>query len=507
MRALRTLLLCLAALVALPVAAATAATYPKVKKIAPMQAAVGQTLTITGSGFLPGRSKNTVVFKRDGRPAVFVKAATATRTKLTVVLPAKLDRFLAAAPVRFRVRILARRFGRSFTPLAASPRLGRATTPLPTTPAPTPPPAALTDCDLDGTPDGADAHDDQDQLPDTLEAQLGTDRCLSDTDGDAMQDGWEYRSAVDLNRESCPAVEYPTPCEPVRPYPRKRPYPNPLDPADAGIDFDGDFLTSSLEHAAWLRRADRNLTALWYSDGLQASQDANPADGCRGTVVPAPLGGLFPLAPSSVPFYTLDLNLNGCLDDRERDEDGDHLTNFTETRGILSGPSWVEDRYKEPAFPVVYAGTNWLDEDSDGDGVVDGFDDQDFDDFWNVEEQYRGTRSSKEPDPEETAPPAGAEKLPWRDTGVRTGLWVAPFNPCLPSPRSRTCPQAREFDSKVYMPFLAPDTTRTGWPIQRWPLYGEPFFAGYVSGVEQWVSPGYAQTMPPAHPIPRSGPR
>jgi hypothetical protein len=526
-RALRILLLCLAALVALPATAATAATYPKVKRIAPMQASVGQTLTITGSGFRPGRGKTTVVFKRDGQPAVFVKATTATRTKLKVLLPAKLDRFLAPAPIRFRVRILARRFGKRFTPLGASPRIARAATPAaPMTPATVPGPApqaptAPADCDADGTPDAIDAHDDADQLPDTLEAALLTDRCLSDTDGDGMQDGWEYRSAADLNQASCRPFEYPTPCPSATPYPTKKRYPNPLDPSDASIDFDGDSIPAGFEHQAWLRRADRNLQSLWYSDGMQASQDdpADPFDGCRGMRVPPALGGLFPLTPAQEQAYGLDLNRNGCLGDLERDEDGDHLGNYVELRGPLSAPSWWAKEYDEPAFALPYEGTNWLDADTDGDTIGDAFDDQDFDDFWNVEELGRGrpTVADREDDP--TTDIDEAEDQTGLDTGDDSGLWVNPFNPCLPAPAARTCPDFYEFDQDLPMPFAGREAkTEQRFPKPRWPLYGAWLYAfpnRYAptmtpaqqalvprSAREQWTGMADAdQQLPPAHPL------
>ena len=35
---------------------------------------------------------------------------------------------------------------------------------------------------------------------------------------------------------------------------------------------------------------------------------------------------------------------------------------------------------------VVWSGTSWLDGDTDGDGIYDGMDDQDHDDYWNTEE-------------------------------------------------------------------------------------------------------------------------
>ena len=41
--------------------------------------------------------------------------------------------------------------------------------------------------------------DDDDLLSDTLETAIGTDPCVADTDGDSVEDGYEYQSAQDLN--------------------------------------------------------------------------------------------------------------------------------------------------------------------------------------------------------------------------------------------------------------------------------------------------------------------
>ena len=49
-----------------------------VTSIRPMTAQVGDTLEIRGKYFIRGRNKNTVVFKRDGGKAVFVKAKVGT---------------------------------------------------------------------------------------------------------------------------------------------------------------------------------------------------------------------------------------------------------------------------------------------------------------------------------------------------------------------------------------------------------------------------------------------
>jgi hypothetical protein len=105
-------ILCLAAVPAAnAVAARRGAARPTITSIGPASVAVGDTLTIHGRGFLPGRARNSVSFARAGRPAVSVKAGTATRTRLRVVVPRALARYLSdTQPTRFRVRVRARRF-------------------------------------------------------------------------------------------------------------------------------------------------------------------------------------------------------------------------------------------------------------------------------------------------------------------------------------------------------------------------------------------------------------
>src|SRR4029078_4928762 len=51
---------------------------PVVTRVTPMQVAIGQKLEIRGRYCLRGRNKNTVVFKRPGGKAIFVKAAIGT---------------------------------------------------------------------------------------------------------------------------------------------------------------------------------------------------------------------------------------------------------------------------------------------------------------------------------------------------------------------------------------------------------------------------------------------
>ena len=123
------------------------------------------------------------------------------------------------------------------------------------------------------------------------EADLKLDPCLADTDGDSVEDGYEYQAAVDLNHY--------TGTQPL-PYPGKRPYPNPLDPADgtpSGTDYDDDGLLLREEFllAALLGRRQSaapptrsRSSGLLYSDGLQ-----------RSAVVSSPVEPLARAGPST----------------------------------------------------------------------------------------------------------------------------------------------------------------------------------------------------------------
>jgi hypothetical protein len=461
----RTLALALLAFaVALPAAAdaATARTssVPMVSSVAPLNVAIGDQLTIRGRGFRAGKNKNTVVFKRDGQRAVFVTAGESTTTQMRLAIPAKLSAYLSrrtggtARPTRFRIRILAARFGRAFTstklspvisdpgPASASPSTGvkvvttggqQVTTPVSTN----------QDCDADGVPNVTDPDDDNDLLSDALEVSLKLNTCNPDTDGDGMTDGWEYQSAIDLNGAGCNAPAYPTPCVPPTPYPWKVAYPNPLDGNDGGFDFDGDWIPDFQEYQAWANHPghDLSITGMWYSGGLKSSQDPI-ADSCVGMPIPAP-------RPPFTQQYAdrMDENGDGCLNDAERDEDSDMLSNGDELSTELMSIDWWTQVYDQehPFTHVTYSGTNWLDGDTDGDGRYDGMDDNDNDDFWNAEEIVRGRPS----------------QINNVSTGINTGLWVNPFNPCLPNRQSRTCPVGVPLGGQAWSPF---DNPATQWP-------------------------------------------
>jgi len=376
----------------LPAGAAHAASTPVITKVSPMQVEVGQTLKITGRGFRSGANRNIVAFKRSRQPAVFVKVPTATTHQLTLPVPDKLLPFLTdasgkAVVVRFRLRVLSKRFGKSFTATKLSPRVGPpgsnsgTAAPAPTT-GPGAPSAAAT-CGAVITSETNDA--DKDGMSDALETRVKTDPCKLDTDGDGVSDGFEYESAIDLNSRALP-------------YPGKKPYPNPLDSTDAGYDFDQDSLTLTEEYALWMFTTGGKFP-LTYSDG---DQDTNPA------------GSNTPVTPETA---SLDINHDGFITDDEKDADGDLLTNFDETHGRLKISWWASQYPTEGQYTATpLAETSPVDPDSDGDGVLDGADDQDHDGWTNLDEIDRG-----------------------HDFGGGTRYWVHPFNPCLPDYNSRVC--------------------------------------------------------------------
>jgi hypothetical protein len=359
-------------------AATTRTTYPSIAKIDPLNLGIGETMTISGRGFLPGKDRNTVVFKRDGKRAIFAKAVSATSSKLKVVVPEKLRPFLntragAEIPTKFRVRILARRFGKAYTALSASPVVAPVARTVvgpdgSTSPNGGPPP----DCDGDKVIDDLDNDDDNDHMSDLFEASIRTDRCKVDTDGDSLSDYWEYQSALDLNLRALP-------------YPGKRPYPNPLF-ADQNVDYDGDGMVGWQEHAMWVRYAGGG-PVLNYSDG---TQNSDPTAG---------------------------------LTDDLRDVDADGLANQVEANGAMTKAYWKIFFEEEIPYPVEYADLDFLDADSDGDGRLDGEDDLDHDGYPNIDDF---DRSKPLPDKFNAAAPAEPR-------------WVQPFNPCLPDPESPTC--------------------------------------------------------------------
>jgi hypothetical protein len=421
-RLLATSILALLALCAVASPALARTPRPVVTSFSPAQVPVGGTLVIKGKNFRSGARNNRVFLSRatDGK-SVRVRPKKASKTRIEVVVPSSITKFLDKDPAtqkdqatRFQIAIFTTVLGPK-TKKSRSPIILPAGS-LPSTPGNpvvvTPPPAP--DCDADGTPDATDTDDDNDGLGDDVEARIHTDPCKPDTDGDGIGDAYEYYSSLDLNANPN--------------YAGKRPYPNPLDAADAATDFDGDGLSQADEYTASVLLNQAKSAPLAYSDGNQQS------------VAPANAGAM-------------DLDENGRITDEEKDVDNDGLPNWLElAKGdnapvAASGCAFADsdDGSGYGAYANIYTdcGTgrmpngntfgklgattltggaapafsnvnnlNWLDADSDGDGTTDGADDEDYDGVSNLEEIAAGT-----------------------DT-----FFSDPKDPCDPNPESRTCP-------------------------------------------------------------------
>lgn len=482
----------LGALVVPATAGAATKKTPVITKVTPKTAYVGTKLTITGKNFKRGKATNSVLFRRDGGKALFVKADVSTTKKLSVVIPKTLEKYMKSkggTPIatRFRVRVLSAKLTKAFTATKSSPVIAPEQIGSGVSDGAGVPTAPDGDCDSDGIKNSVDPDDDNDLLADTLELGLKLDPCVADTDGDGVEDGFEYKSAVDLNND-----DYQRPNSAI-PFPVKTHYPNPLF-KDADNDYDGDGLTLSDEYRLWKytyevnQTATRTLAPLSYSDGTQYS--LSELDGGNGVRRPTMLAsgytppvsfqnwafanGYRQISLRSVPGLIQDPRVEGTLgivdifdvarngspvtdywnldgdlyvSDDERDEDGDGLVNYHEVAGPMS-PDWWEACYSEEApYPIKYAGTKAYDADSDGDGILDGADDQDFDGVPNAMELSRHMAANR-PAPRIQC---DAQAVGYDTTVPRQAL-VNPFNPCLPDRYSRTCPLHPVIGQK-YPPF------------------------------------------------------
>jgi hypothetical protein len=422
-----------AAVLAIPAgtAAAKAPKYPVVTKVTPMKVGVGDLMTISGRGFRAGKNKNTVVFRRAGQRAVFVKAENATTTKLTLHVPLKLQAYMPVennqpVPSVFAIRVISKRFGQKFTGKSLSPTVGPPGTGI-TAPGTTGP-SAYEQCLATAQANPA-GDEDKDSLSNGLEKGVGTDPCRADTDTDGLTDGWEYQSALDLNSRAYP-------------YPGKKPWPNPLDPTDTTSDFDGDGLQAWQEFQLF-----QYVGSPFLPDGSLGAY----SDGTQNTTGPIPTAG-------NPALQALDLDGDGNLTDDERDADSDGLSNMVEYNNEGKQDWWTKVYSQEkPYFWRVFAETSPIDPDSDGDGVLDGADDQDADGYDNYTEMELARPDS--------------------------GLFVNPFNPCLPDPYALTCSRYLPIDTgSVYAPFSTPNWVGSvvplTWPAPTPPASGQTFWNG-----------------------------
>jgi hypothetical protein len=462
---------------------------PVVSKVAPKNAYVGEKLTIRGHHFRRGVNKNTVAFKRSGAKTVFVKADKATTKMMVVTLPKRLEKVLVVkngtpTATRLRVRVMAYKFGKRFTSRSKSPFVSPERPEAPDKPTAVDPNA---DCDGDHVLNKNDADDDNDLLSDVYEHSISKllDTCKADTDEDGVEDGYEFQSARDLNDDEDQNANAYTP------YPRKLPYPNPLDGTDAATDHDGDDLTLMEEYRLWKVTGPRTLERLNYSAGEQFSRSTRAggtgvrqpnlaaagydkqaaflswanSHGYRNVMLSPPnttnwwdnraqveIRDFDRDGDSNETATYYDFFPDGFLSDSERDEDADGLTNWAETRGCLgegsAGQAYWTGLYKEETkYYLSYQGTALDDPDTDGDGILDGADDQDHDDVPNVMECSRSLAADM---PEDGLPLPNP--IPARP---QTGF-VNPFNPCLPHPWSRACKRILPFE-KAWAPFNPQD--------------------------------------------------
>jgi hypothetical protein len=356
-------ILAVTAVAAMAASAFAATPRPVVTSFSPAQVAVNGVLVLKGKNFGAGVTKNRVFFYRasDGK-AVRTRPRKATKTRMEVVVPAAITKFLAdngrggKKATRFQILIFTK---------VAGPKTAKSRSPiiLPAgaVPAPTggglPPGATAADCDGDGTPNTTDTDDDNDLISDDVEAKIGTDPCKADTDGDGIQDGFEYFSALDLNGSNLP-------------YPGTKPFPNPLDGSDAAKDFDRDGLTDSEEFAAWMKFGGHSLP-LNYSAG--------------------------------------NANTGGTADGND-DADGDGLTNKQELAKDPADPFNPGRKADVPGLLQL----DWLNADTDGDTINDGADDQDHDGLSNIEEITKGDdgRVTDPEDPASGSPDCDADGIP-----------------------------------------------------------------------------------------------
>jgi hypothetical protein len=392
------------------------------------------------------------------------------------------------APARFRLRVLTSKLSRRFTSAKDSPTVG------PRKPKVVAPPVAPPDgdCDGDGVVNSVDNDDDNDLLSDATEKTLGTDPCKGDTDGDGVEDGYEWQSAIDLNNDDYQNVNT------ILPYPGKRPYPNPLF-KDGDVDYDGDGLSLGTEYDLWKytytvnHTATRTLSPLSYSDGAQYSlSHLQNGTGVRvpdmpvtsysppqtfanwasvsgygaiydfdhdGTVRTDPLDAWNNAGQLLAEKYYWNLDGDNFVSDDERDEDGDGLTNYDEFGGRMQPGYWAGCYSGEAPYPIAYAGTSPVDADSDGDGILDGADDQDHDDVPNIAELSRNMAAGSVHPPQwgSTDCKAATNATAYADfDGNGDPIYqgrVNPFNPCLPNPYSRTCERHPNMNGTAYPPF------------------------------------------------------
>ncbi|MBK5230202.1 MAG: hypothetical protein JJE27_03410 [Thermoleophilia bacterium] len=289
---------------------------PSIVRVKPRDAAVGDKLRITGKNFVKGKKKMRVLLQRGGSKRRFTVRGTATSSKsMTFVVPDITADLPTAQSTSGTVTT-------SAVPAVYRIRLISkygigAQSKIGVSPTLGPAPSAAGDTSAAGDCDA-------DGVPNSTD---------TDDDNDLLSDALE----VTIGTDTCNAdtdgdsvsdyYEYRVAFEfnggPVLTYAHNTPYPNPLVP-DSGVDHDGDGLTMLEEYQAWQSTGGR--MDQFYDDASQTSITA------------------------------------GVTDDNQ-DVDHDLIPNLVELRKFGTG-----------TYPL-----DWLANDTDGDGLCDGLDDQDHD--------------------------------------------------------------------------------------------------------------------------------
>src|SRR5215212_9303771 len=384
-----------------PVASAkkSNAAKPQITRVTPMRLKIGSLFTIRGKSFKSKARRNTVVFQAPNGRTVLVKPRRAGTKKLVLVVPGAVVQLAGMGPTRFKLRVLTTRFSK-YTSARLSPVIV---------------PVGCSGKDYDG-----------DLLAGDYELKVtNTDPCRKDTDGDGVEDGFEFKSALDLNDD-----EFQNPNESL-PFPGKKPYPNPLNNADAFTDFDGDSLTMVEEQQLWKYTGQKTLTPLSYSDGLQASVHTVRPDNRRVPALPA----------AGYDKHASFVNWASA--------------NGYRTVLLSDGEPWAAN----PPTSTLYGLFDLNRDGTESAAELEDFD-QDHDDIPNLMELSRVRASGLFDGPPSGKQCKAADGLPVPPLENHPDAYgrVNPFNPCLPATWSRTCTRHPGFNGSA-----APDDGSPDW--------------------------------------------
>ena len=174
------------------------------------------------------------------------------------------------------------------------------------------------------------------------------------------------------------------------------PFTTTQDTTEATTDADDDELNATcgapaMDASVWFAftAADDNA---YLADASQSDYStgvfvATGSPGSFEVLACGPVGAAWQ-ATAGETYYWLEADDNKVSDD-ERDEDGDGLTNLDELHSRMTPEYWAACYGDENPYPIAYSGTSATDSDSDGDGILDGADDQDHDDVPNIMELSR----------------------------------------------------------------------------------------------------------------------